>query len=181
VGKGTVVRALRLLVPDLVHSVSVTTRAPRPGEREGIAYWFVSDEEFDRLEREHAFLESAAMFGHRSGTLLEPIERAVVEGGDVVLEIDVQGAAQVRERVPGAVLIFLMPPSRDALRERLRARDTERGSDLEGRLAAADREIEAAVGFDHVVTNDQVDRAAAEVAAIIERSHPPGSSELGRP
>jgi guanylate kinase len=175
------VRALRSLVPNLVHSVSVTTRRPRPGEREGEAYRFVTDAEFDRLEREHAFLESAAMFGHRSGTLLEPIERARAESRDVVLEIDVQGAAQVRERVPGAVLVFLAPPSRASLAQRLRERNTEHGSDLEARLEGADREMAAASGFDVVVTNDLVDRAAAEVAGIIERSHPPGSSAHGRP
>jgi guanylate kinase len=160
--------------------VSVTTRGPRPGEREGEAYWFVSDQEFDRLEREHAFLESAAMFGHRSGTLRAPIDRALAEGSDVVLEIDVQGAAQIRERVPGAVLIFLAPPSRAALAERLGQRDTEHGSDLQTRLEGADREMAASSAFDVIVTNDLVDRAAAEVAGIIERSHPPGSSAHGR-
>jgi guanylate kinase len=121
------------------------------------------------------------VFRHRYGTPLEPIERELAAGRDVVLEIDVQGAAQIRDRVPGAVLIFLAPPSRRALLERLRARGTERGSDLEARLEAADRETEAASLFDHVVTNDLVDRAANEVAGIIDRSHPSGSSGHGSP
>ena len=172
VGKGTVVRRLRELIPDIELSVSSTTRQPRPGETDGVEYRFVSDEEFDRLIAEDAFLEWAEIFGHhRSGTLGAPVTRARDAGRDVILEIDVQGAAQIRRRAPGASLIFLAPPSREELERRLRGRRTEPEADLERRLADADREMEASVWFDHVVVNDDVERAAREVADIISVSH----------
>ena len=109
------------------------------------------------------------MFGHRSGTLAEPVEKARAEGRDVILEIDVQGARQIRERVPDAVLVFLAPPSREELLRRLRARGTERGGALDLRLEAIDREMAQADWFDHVVVNDELSRAAGEVADIIDR------------
>jgi guanylate kinase len=169
VGKGSVVRLLLERDPTLYFSVSAKTRAPRPEEVDGRDYWFVTEERFDQLVAADAFLEWASMFGHRSGTMAEPVEQARAEGRDVILEIDVQGARQVRDRVPDAVLIFLAPPSREELLRRLRSRGTERGEALERRLAAIDRELAQAGWFDHVVVNDNLSRAAGEVADIIER------------
>ncbi|HYF12179.1 MAG TPA: guanylate kinase, partial [Actinomycetota bacterium] len=111
VGKGTVVARVRELLPDLRVSVSVTTRRPRPTERDGVEYSFIGDEDFDRMVERGELLEWAEIFGHRSGTPSRPIDEALAEGRDVLLEIDVQGARQVREARPDAVLIFLEPPS----------------------------------------------------------------------
>ncbi len=149
-------------------SVSCTTRDPRPGEVEGRDYGFVSPEQFGRLIEEGAFLEWAEVFGHRYGTLLAPIEAQLERGNDVLLEIDVQGAATVRARLPDAVLIFLEPPSVDELERRLRARHTESESNLARRLASAQDEMSHAAWFDHIVVNDDVQRTAADIAAIIE-------------
>jgi guanylate kinase len=155
------------LRPELVLSVSCTTRAPRPGEVDGRDYRFVSNHQFDQLLEEGAFLEWAEIYGHRSGTLWAPVADALEARRDVVLEIDVQGSATVRERVPEAVLVFLAPPSMGELERRLRARHTESDVQLARRLAAAREEMAAAKRFDRVVVNDQVERAANEVAAII--------------
>ncbi|MDP9342093.1 MAG: guanylate kinase [Actinomycetota bacterium] len=155
--------------PTLYFSVSAKTRAPRPGEENGRDYWFMSEQEFDRLVAKGAFLEWASMFGHRSGTLADQVERERAAGHDVILEIDVQGARQIRDRVPDAVLIFLEPPSREELLRRLEHRGTERGEALGRRLAAVEREMAEEPHFDHRVVNDDLERAAAEVAAIIER------------
>ena len=163
------VRKLLERDPTLYFSVSAKTRAPRPGEVDGRDYWFISEAEFDRLVAEGAFLEWASMFGHRSGTLAEQVERERAAGRDVILEIDVQGARQIRDRVPDAVLVFLEPPSREELLRRLEHRGTERGEALDRRLEAVEREMAEEPRFDHRVVNDDLERAAAEVAAIIER------------
>jgi len=129
----------------------------------------MSEAEFDELIDADAFLEWASMFGHRSGTLREPVERAREEGRDVLLEIDVQGAELVRDRVPDAVLVFITPPSRKELERRLRERGTEDPAELEERLRVAfEQELPKQDLFDHVVENDDLQRAAAEVLAIIE-------------
>jgi len=168
VGKGTVIRRLRELLPGLELSVSSTTRARRETEREGVDYRYVTDAEFDRLIADGALLEWADIFGHhRSGTPAAPVERARAEGRDVILEIDVQGARQVRDKLPEAVLIFLAPPSIDDLRERLQGRGTEDGSQIARRLQVARGEMDERPQFDHVVVNDDVERAAGEIAGII--------------
>jgi len=151
-------------------SVSVTTRAPRPDERDGIDYRFVSGEEFDRLVAGGELLEWAPVVGHRSGTPARPVEEALAAGRDVVLEIDVQGARQVRERAPDAVLIFLAPPSMEELERRLRSRGTEDEARLALRLATARAEMAQRPWFDHVVVNDRLDQATAQVEAIIQES-----------
>jgi guanylate kinase len=151
-----------------VYSVSAKTRAPRPGEVDGRDYRFMSEEEFDRLVAADAFLEWAEMFGHRSGTLRAPVDEALAEGRDVLLEIDVQGARIVRDRMPDAVLVFITPPSREELERRLRARGTEDPDDLRERLRVAfEEEMPQQEWFDHVVVNDDLQRAAGEVLAII--------------
>jgi guanylate kinase len=168
VGKGSVVRKLLERDRRLFYSVSAKTRAPRPGEVEGRDYRFVPFPEFQRLIEKDAFLEWAEVFGHRYGTLRTPIAAELERGRNAILEIDVQGAAAVRAKMPEAVLIFLAPPSDQELERRLRARRTESGPELERRLAAARSEMDQRSWFDHVVVNDEVDRAAAEVAAIID-------------
>ena len=155
-----------------MYSVSAKTRRPRPGEVDGRDYRFMSEEEFQRLVDLDAFLEWAEMFGHRSGTLAEPVEEALAAGRNVILEIDVQGAATVRERVPGAVLVFLTPPSREELVRRLRQRGTESEEDFGRRVAEGEREMEAASAFDRVVVNDDLERVVAEVAGILQASPP---------
>jgi len=170
------VRELLARDPSLVYSVSAKTRAPRPGEVDGREYRFMSEEEFDRLIASDAFLEYASMFGHRSGTLRAPVEEAREAGHDVLLEIDVQGAELVRERVPDAVLVFLTPPSREELERRLRSRGTEDPAELEERLRVAfDEELPQQAWFDHVVENDSLERATDEVLAIIEARRNEGS------
>jgi guanylate kinase len=169
-----VVQRLLELRPDLALSVSVTTRAPRPGEVDGRDYRFVSKDEFDRLTAEGAFLEWAHIYGHRSGTLLAPVLAELAAGRDVILELDVQGAATVRERAPEAVLIFLEAPSEDELIRRLRRRGTENEDELARRVAASREEMAAAAWFDHRVVNDDLDRAAAQVAAILEATRESG-------
>jgi guanylate kinase len=168
VGKGTVIRRLRELLPEVDLSVSSTTRERRPDERDGVDYRFVTEEEFDRLVEDGALLEWADIFGHhRSGTPSAPVAGARAEGRDVILEIDVQGARQVREKEPESVLVFLAPPSMDDLRRRLGTRATEDEDQIARRLEVAGREMEERPRFDHVVVNDDVERAALEIAAII--------------
>lgn len=178
VGKGTVVRRIRELRPDLVFSVSFTTRAPRPGEEDGVHYRFVSETEFDRMIEAGELLEWASVFGHRSGTSLSEVHGALADGRDVLKEMDVQGAAQIRERMPQAVLIFLAPPSDEELARRLRERGTEEGPALERRLAEARRELAQATWFDHIVMNDELEGAVGRVLAIIDagRTGSTGSS-----
>lgn len=168
VGKGTVVRAALELRPELTLSVSYTTRPPRPGEADGLHYRFVDQGTFDRLIEEGAFLEWAEVFGYRYGTPAREVEETRAAGRDVLLEVDVQGARAVRERVADAVLVFLRPPSEQELARRLEARGTETGPALERRLAEARREMAEADWFDHVVVNDQVGRAVSDLLAIIE-------------
>jgi guanylate kinase len=168
VGKGTVVRrVLDAVSDDLALSVSITTRRARPGEREGVDYFFVDDAGFDRMIRDHELLEWVEIYGHRSGTPAAPLRAERDAGRDVLLEIDVNGAGWVRKREPDAVLIFLVPPSAEELERRLRERGTEGRDVLARRLEQAAWEMEQAAWFDHVVVNDDVERAAAEVAAII--------------
>jgi guanylate kinase len=171
VGKGSLVRRLLERDPDgLVLSVSATTRPPRPGEREAVDYRFVDEAAFDALVATDALLEWATVFGDRYGTPADAVEAARAEGRHVILEIDVQGAGQVRERVPDAILIFLAPPSLEELERRLRSRGTESEERIRRRLATAEAELERAPAFDRVVVNDDLETASSQVAAIIDAS-----------
>jgi guanylate kinase len=170
VGKGTLVRRLRTMDPSLYVSVSVTTRHPRPEEHDGVDYFFIDEEGFDRLIAEDELLEWAEIFGHRSGTPARPIRDVRREGRDAVLEIDVQGAAIVRRKVADSVLILLMPPSLEELARRLRTRATEDEDKLARRLARAEWEMAQGDWFDHVIVNDELEGASAQVAAIIDAS-----------
>ena len=175
VGKGSVVR--RLLDRDraegrgrLAYSISVKTRAPRANERDGREYHFISEAAFDAMLRNDELLEWAPFVDHRSGTPRQFVEDSLAAGRDVILEIDVKGAEQVRAEVPDATLIFLAPPSMEELERRLRGRGTEDDERIARRLDTAAWEMTQRGWFDHVVVNDDLERAADEVAAIIEAS-----------
>ncbi len=171
VGKGSVVKRLLDADPDrLAYSVSVKTRAPRPIERHGRDYFFISEDEFDEMIERDLLLEWAPFVDHRSGTPRAFVDEQLSAGRDVILEIDVKGAGQVRDRVPGALLIFLAPPSMDELERRLRGRGTEDEQRIARRLATASWEMNQTDWFDHVVVNDDLDHASSQVAAIIEAS-----------
>jgi guanylate kinase len=169
VGKGTLISALRERVPGLEMSVSATTRPPRPGEVEGRDYYFLDPAEFDRRARESAFLEHATYSGHRYGTLRSEVERKLAAGEGVVLEIEVQGARQVRAAMPEAVQVFIAPPDPSDLRRRLRGRGTDAEEAIEARLRTAEQELEARQEFSHVVVNDEKERAANELEKLVRR------------
>jgi guanylate kinase len=167
VGKGTLIRLLRERVPELALSVSATTRQARPGETQGVEYHFISDDEFARHIADGDFVEWAEYSGRRYGTLREELERHTSGGRPVVLEIEVQGARQVRQTLPDAVQIFIRPPSDEALRDRLIGRGTDDAEQVERRLKVAEEELAAAGEFEHVVVNDRLDEAVDELAAIV--------------
>lgn len=176
VGKGTVSQYIRDHYPDVLISVSATTRPPRPGEVDGVSYRFVDDAEFDRLVAEDQLLEFATVHNaHRYGTPRAPIEQALSNGKPVMLEIDIQGARQVRERMPDARLVFLLPPSWDDLVDRLVGRGTESAEEQARRLATAKVELAAQDEFDDLVVNDQVPVAARKVVALMGLADQGGS------
>jgi guanylate kinase len=165
VGKGTLIRLLRERIPELALSVSATTRPPRPGEQDGVDYWFLSEDEFERRVQEGAFVEHAEYSGNRYGTLRTELQT----GGPVVLEIEVQGARQIRETMPEAAQIFIRPPSDVALRDRLVGRGTDTTEQVQARLQVAEDELAAAGEFAHVVVNDRLDEAADELEQLVRR------------
>jgi guanylate kinase len=163
VGKGTLIKALLERAPGLQLAVSATTRGPRDSEVNGVDYHFLSDEDFDLRVARGEFVEHAEYAGNRYGTLKSELERPA-QG--IVLEIDVQGARQVRERLPDATLIFIEPPSFEDLERRLAARASDRPDQIERRLAAARDELDAAGEFDHRVVNDDLESAVEELAVL---------------
>jgi len=167
VGKDTLIKRLLEQDANLRYSVSCTTRAPRPGEVDGVDYSFVSRERFQQLVDEGAFLEHATYNGNLYGTLIERVERVRGAGNDVVLKIEVKGAEQVRAKVPDAIFIFVAPPSVDELVKRQIKRNTETSQDMEARRQIATREMEYAARYDHVVINDELERAVTEILALI--------------
>jgi len=167
VGKGTLIRGLMERLPELELSVSATTRAARPGERDGVDYHFLTREEFDRRVAEGDFVEHADYAGRSYGTLRSELEERVRAGVPVVLEIEVQGARQVRAAMPEAVQVFIAPPSLEALRTRLIGRGTDDQQEVERRLQVAERELTAQPEFAHVVVNDRLDDALERLVAIV--------------
>jgi guanylate kinase len=167
VGKGTLIRTLRERIPELGLSISATTRAPRDGEQDGRDYHFLSREDFARRADANEFLEHAAYSGNRYGTLRCEVERRLAAGESVVLEIEVQGARQVRAAMPEAVLVFIAPPSPAALRERLEGRGTDEPEAISERLRTAEIELDAQQEFQHVVVNDDLDAAADELERTV--------------
>lgn len=167
VGKGTLIRGLLERMPDLELSVSATTREPRPGEQHGVDYHFLTPEEFEQRVAAGDFVEHARYSGNRYGTLRSELERRLAEGAGVVLEIEVQGARQVRGAMPDAVAVFIAPPSREALRARLVGRGTDSSEQVDERLRTAERELEAQPEFAHVVVNDRLEQATDELVDIV--------------
>jgi guanylate kinase len=170
VGKGTLIRSLLDRIPSLELSVSATTREPRPGEQDGVAYHFLTPAEFDARIAAGDFVEHASYSGNRYGTLRSELERRVAAGVPVVLEIEVQGARQVRQTLPEAVQVFIAPPSREALRARLVGRGTDSSEQVEARLRTADAELLAQPEFGHVVVNDRLEDAMTELVAVVQSS-----------
>jgi guanylate kinase len=170
VGKDTIIERLLALDPNLNYSVSCTTRPPRPGEVDGVHYTFVSREQFDDLVAEGHFLEHASYNGNLYGTPADPVEQARAAGHDILLKIEVQGAQQVRTQVSDGIFIFIAPPSNDELARRQELRGGESDKDMTERLRIAEKEMAYARDYDHVVVNDDLDRAVAEVLAIIRRA-----------
>ena len=168
VGKGTVCRRLIEKRDTLKLSISTTTRPPRPGEEEGREYYFASEDSFKGMIKAKAFLEWAMVHGHYYGTPRDAVRQVIAAGKDLILEIDVQGAAQVRKNSPGAILIFLAPPSLEALEGRIRGRGTEDAQRIRQRLVTARQEMEAYRLYDYLVVNDFVDKAADLIDSIIE-------------
>ncbi|WP_181790211.1 guanylate kinase [Streptomyces phytophilus] len=168
VGKSTVVAHLRKVHPEVWLSVSATTRRPRPGERHGVQYFFVSDDEFDKLVANGELLEWAQFSGNRYGTPRGPVLERLEAGEPVLLEIDLQGARLVRESMPDALLVFLAPPSWDELVRRLTGRGTEPPEVIERRLAAARTELAAEEEFDSTLVNTSVEDVSAELLALMQ-------------
>ncbi len=168
VGKGTLIRSLIERVPELELSVSATTRAPRPGERDGVAYHFLDREEFARRVAAGDFVEWAEYSGNRYGTLRSELTAMIERGRPVVLEIELQGARQVREKMPEAVQVFIAPPTAETLRTRLEARGTDTPEQVQRRLETAAAELSAQPEFPHVVVNDRLDDAVGALVGIVQ-------------
>ncbi|WJQ79559.1 guanylate kinase [Brevibacillus brevis] len=171
VGKGTVCKALREVMPDLVYSVSATTRQPRPGEVEGVNYFFKSQEEFKRMIEEDALLEWAEYVGNYYGTPRQFVDDMLNEGRDVILEIEVQGALQVKESFPQGTFLFLAPPDLNELENRIVGRGTESQEIIRKRMEVARAEIELMDHYDYVVVNDVIESACDRIRAIITAEH----------
>jgi guanylate kinase len=174
-GKGTLIRGLLERVPGLELAVSATTRPPRPGERDGVDYHFMSPEEFEQHVAAGDFVEHASYSGHRYGTLRRELERRIAAGVPVVLEIEVQGARQIRQAMPSAIAAFIAPPSVQALRTRLVGRGTDSADQVDERLRTALQELEAQPEFAHVVVNDRLEQATEELAAIVRGALAPSA------
>ncbi|MCI5690766.1 MAG: guanylate kinase [Clostridiales bacterium] len=166
-GKGTVLAQVLARRPDLYFSVSFTTRPPRQGEQDGVNYHFVTREEFQARINRGEFLEYAEYVGNYYGTSMRVIREKLEQGIDVILEIEIQGAAKVREKMPEAVSLFLVPPSFEELSRRLRNRGTDSEEKIQQRLEAARREVREIEQYDYIVLNDTVDRAVEEILAIL--------------
>ena len=170
-GKTTLITEALRRMPQLTRSVSVATRPRRSGERDRRDYYFVSPARFKQYRRQRQLLEAARVHQHWYGTRRRPVEQALRRGRDVLLNIDVQGARQVRRQWPSSVLIFILPPSMESLRRRLQQRRTEPPAEIRARLALARRELRAAAWYDYAVVNDDLQRALGELQAIIIAEH----------
>ncbi len=166
-GKGTVLAQVLTKRPDLYLSVSFTTRAPREKEQDGVNYHFITREEFQARINRGEFLEYAEYVGNYYGTSMQVIREKLEQGIDVILEIEIQGAAKVREKLPEAVSLFLVPPSFEELSRRLHDRGTDTEATIQKRLETARREVKEIVNYDYIVVNDTIDRAVEEVLAIL--------------
>lgn len=168
-GKDSVLERLRLLLPRAHFTITATTRRPRKDERQGVDYYFVSEDQFKQMVESGEMLEHALVYGDHKGVPKEPILEALAAGKDVLMRTDVQGARHIRAVVPGAVTIFVTAPSLAELTRRLLSRGSESKEEAELRLRTATAEMESATEFDHTVVNDDLDRCAAEILAILKR------------
>ena len=168
-GKGTLLSRLREQDDRLFYSISATTRAPRPGETDGVQYYFLSKADFEEKIAQNAFLEHARYVDNYYGTLEAPVNEKLEEGYDVILEIEVQGAMQVHKKRPDAVMVFIAPPSFEELAARLRGRGTEDEEKVRKRLETAREELKQQDRFDYVVVNDEIDRAVDEIKDILAK------------
>lgn len=171
VGKGTVCSALRTRVPDLVYSVSATTRSPRLGEVDGINYFFKNREEFHDMIEHDQLLEYAEYVGNYYGTPRDFVEETIAGGKDIILEIEVQGALKVKEKFPEGIFIFLTPPSLDELKDRIVGRGTESQATIDHRMSVAVDEMELIKHYDYAVVNDEINLACKRIESIIIAEH----------
>ncbi len=171
VGKGTVCSALRHIAPELVYSVSATTRAPRAGEQDGVNYFYKSREQFQSMIEQDELLEWAEYVGNYYGTPRSFVADTIRGGRDIILEIEVQGALQVKERFPEGIFIFLLPPSLEELKQRIVMRGTETEDTISSRLAVASEELSLLEHYDYAVVNDEIELACARIQAIITAEH----------
>jgi guanylate kinase len=170
-GKTTLIKKLLAVMPELKFGVSFTTRSPREGERDGVDYRFVTVDEFRKMVEGGMFLEWAEVHGHLYGTPVSEVKAHLDAGRDVVLDVDVQGAASIRKRLGYGVYIFVAPPSREVLIERLKERDTERGVEMEERIARFDAEMEKAESYDYIIINDKMDEALKQLSSVVIAEH----------
>ncbi len=171
VGKGTVCKALRQCAPDLIYSVSATTREPRQGEVDGVNYFFKSREQFQQLIEEDQMLEWAEYVGNYYGTPRKFVEETLLAGNDIILEIEVQGALKVKQKFPEGVFIFLLPPSMDELENRIVGRGTESEESIRNRMSVAMDEIRLMEHYDYAIVNDHVENACSRIQSIIVAEH----------
>jgi guanylate kinase len=171
VGKGTVCAALRHRLPELIYSVSATTRSPREGEIDGVNYFFKSREQFHHMIETDALLEHAEYVGNYYGTPREFVEKTLSEGKDIILEIEVQGALKVKEKFTEGVFVFLMPPSLNELKQRIIGRGTESQSTIDHRLSVAVDEMNLLHHYDYAVVNDEIEQACSRIMSIITAEH----------
>lgn len=167
-GKGTICNAIRKIYPDLHYSISMTTRAPRPGEIEGVSYFFRTNEQFEELIKEDAFLEYACVYDHYYGTPKRKVLDLIESGKSVLLEIDIQGAMQVKARYPKGVFIYIVPPSLETLSARLYGRGTDSEDVIQKRLSEITNELSMAHKYDYMVVNDVLEEAVQKTCAILE-------------
>ncbi|MFZ0285299.1 MAG: guanylate kinase [Terriglobales bacterium] len=166
-GKSTLVDKVRQIVPGLEFSISYTTRQPRGNEQNGREYFFIAREQFEKMIRKNEFLEYASVFGNYYGTAKCFLEKAKQDGHDLLLDIDVQGAAQIKDKLPGAVSIFILPPDRKTLESRLRNRSLDTEKVIQNRLATASREIENYMKYDYILVNDRLEESVESLKAIL--------------
>lgn len=179
VGKGTVCAALRKRMPEIVYSVSATTRAPRQGEIDGANYFFKTREQFEQMIKQEALLEYAEYVGNYYGTPRDFVEKTLACGKDVILEIEVQGALKVKEKFPSAVFVFLLPPSMEELKQRITGRGTESQDTINTRMNVATQEMELLSHYDYAVINDEIDAACDRIRSIIIAEHCRTAKQLG--
>ncbi|MNO21904.1 Guanylate kinase [compost metagenome] len=171
VGKGTVCNELRRRLPELIYSVSATTRQPRLGEENGVNYFFKSREQFLEMIENDQLLEYAEYVGNFYGTPRDFVEETIESGKDIILEIEVQGALKVKDKFPEGIFVFLLPPSLDELKGRIQGRGTENQATIDHRMSVAADEISLIDNYDYAVVNDEIDLACQRIQSIITAEH----------